>query len=565
MIKISLTNGKRFIWEDRDELNIELYTNGINIDEELNRILQCLEGNSNGNIGIHKLYMYKEIEMYNFHRGTFVKKLSDIIYTILFIDSVVESFKEEEIIIETDDDIIEYIAIEMFNKRVEKKDKINNSNKKDSFVKVKLITRNIIGICNIISNIINRKSKVLAITQAVDISKINISNKEIYYDSQYGKLIDTLKKEIKVVKLQYLNNIDILNKSINLGRKFIPFELFIVIKKIVSKNFIEKGKISNNLNSLKDIKIYIKGIDATKVISKYLFSELESSYISYIEEIVAAEYLLKLFKIEYVIATNEADRPRCFITAANYKGIKSFGIQHGIITNVSSSYLVPTTDKKLVPDTTFLWGDVSKDQLLDNTEVYCDDNLQVVGQLRTDYLIDKKKKYVDNNNDDKRLKIMFATQPIDDLIKESTKMLFEALKPLGGYQLLIKLHPNDNNESFYKKCADEYNIHNLEIGKDKDLYDCILESDCIITVHSTVVLEGAILKKPSICILLNNYYDQGNFVKDGLAVGAESSEKLKNILQNRLFKINDQYVENNISKVDGNVYKRIIDEMKIYK
>ena len=78
-------------------------------------------------------------------------------------------------------------------------------------------------------------------------------------------------------------------------------------------------------------------------------------------------------------------------------------------------------------------------------------------------------------------------------------------------------------------------------------------------MHSTVVLEGAIFNKPSICIMLPKYNDEGNFVKEGLSLGVKNSNELRNILVNKEYLSECNYkkfIEKSFYKVDGDVSQR---------
>ena len=93
-----------------------------------------------------------------------------------------------------------------------------------------------------------------------------------------------------------------------------------------------------------------------------------------------------------------------------------------------------------------------------------------------------------------------------------------------------------------------------------DIYEAIIWCDLIVSIHSTVVLEGAILNKPSICILLEKYYDQGNFVKEGLSKGATDAFELRELIATGKYE-NDhlqEYVEKSFYKIDGKVTERIL-------
>ena len=398
----------------------------------------------------------------------------------------------------------------------------------------------------------------MSITQVSDISEIVINNDKKLYDVQYGKVLNKLSEKSKIIKLQLLNNIDIIDKAESLGSDFIPYECFFIIKKVLKRKILNNDyKIENRLKELKNNKLNISNIyDPSSIFYDELLNNLESIYKGYAIEVESASILIKLLNIKKLIATNEADRARCFIAGGNKLGIPTFGIQHGIISNVSYAYFTPTNQKELVPKVTFLWGK-SFQKLLLNTNVYTIENTKVVGQNRTDFLIDKLESY--NNSEYKGKKILYATQPIEDLTHEATEILFEAIKGLDDVEVLIKLHPNEVNMSYYDEMVKKYNYKNVRVEKDIDLYEAIIWCDLIFTVHSTVVLDGAVLKKPSISCLLKKYNDQGDFVKNNISIGINNSEELRSTLIKNDLKLDYSLINNNIFSPDGNVYLRIID------
>ena len=210
-----------------------------------------------------------------------------------------------------------------------------------------------------------------------------------------------------------------------------------------------------------------------------------------------------------------------------------------------------------------MWGQNYKNLLIAHTNVYNKDNISVVGQVRTDTLVQKG--YLKPSKRSGILKIVYATQYFRDLLEPATIMLFRALNLMKeDYELIIKLHPADLNFEFYESMVEKFHIKNCKIMKDGDLYELIKWSDLIISVHSTVVVEAALMNKPSICIILPKYNDAGNFVKDGVSFGVKDENKLLEYMVK--INLNDitlnnnmkKYITENFYKLDGKVTERII-------
>ena len=83
-------------------------------------------------------------------------------------------------------------------------------------------------------------------------------------------------------------------------------------------------------------------------------------------------------------------------------------------------------------------------------------------------------------------------------------------------------------------------------------------------MYITVVVEAALMNKPSICILLPKYNDNGGFVKDGLSFGVkDENELLEYMVKINLEDITlnnnmQKYITENFYKLDGKVTERII-------
>lgn len=551
MRKINIINNEINYFDNGDSINTDNIIKSINIEDELKNIINDLENNEN----IEELYSFNDLKLYSFYRSTLCNNIKEFLKLFTIVESIINKFGDN-IIINTDDVKLYRMATEVFKIKCSKVDSSLTKSRNYDF---KVISRIIKGFASFIKIYLNRRNKsILAITQAADINRIRIDDKIKYYDVQYGKVLDELSKNINVIKIQLLNSKDIINKSKKLGNEFIPYECFLILKKVLKRKFLNNNnKIENHLYKLNNYKLKIKSsYDGSQFFYDEYLKNLETIYINYAIEIETARYLEKKLNICKLIATNEADRARCFVVGANKLEIPTFGIQHGIISDVSYAYFTPSSQKLLVPNITFLWGKSFQDLLL-KTNIYTLENTVVVGQSRTDFLIDKLK--LSNNNISSVKKILYATQPIDDLTYEATQILFESIRGLDNVEVLIKLHPNDSNTNYYYNMIKKYNYNNIKVEKEIDLYDALIWCDLIFTVHSTVVLEGAILRKPSICCLLNNYYDQGDFVKNNISYGVRSAKELRDTLVNKQLKVDYTHINDNIFSPDGNVYIRIVN------
>lgn len=565
MVEVVLLDDEIRLFIDKIEKDIKDILYKIDIENELAIIMKKIENSSAQGVEINNIYLYDGIEMYNFCRGTICTWLRDIIGKYLVIYEIFNIYNKMEISIVTDDIVYKDIITELFNINCKyiKKSENNKATKKRYNFKYNfmILNRVIRGLFFVGSKLLKNKKKdrIIFITQAADINTIEIKNNIINYDAQFGYVMDEIKRKKDVIRMQYLNSETVMDKSNKLGKDFMPFELFILVKRLYSNKLFDISKVKNSLDCLVKFDFSCKDKNLIKILEKHLFPKIEPAIKSYIMEIITARILLCKLKIDYVLATDEADRTRCIIWAANKLNLKTFAIQHGIISQVSTAYMIPTKSKEYVPYKTFLWGSEYKEQLLKNTSVYTNNNLMVVGQPRTDYLINKLK-FLKSEDSHKSIRILYATQYVWDLTEEATKLFIEAIKDLNNIEVIIKLHPADKYQAFYEEIVEKYRLTNVKITKNMDIYEAIIWSDLVVSVHSTVVLEAAIINKPSICMLLSNYNDQGNFVKNGLSIGASNKEELKNIIENRLFynsRLQD-YIEESFYKVDGEVSRRIL-------
>lgn len=568
MVKLIYTSQKKELIIDGKVMGLFEYIGNINVEEEAFRYLTYLENQKVNGLKLEELYLYDDVPLYVFNRPSIYRKLNGLIFCIMVIRNAKDKINEE-FEVQTDDDIMEKVCLEVFNIQC---DKIFCKKNIRAISKVKLFRRFVRGIgyyCKFLLNnsLFNKKGckePFLVISHASDLNPVK-GNASGYYDTQLGQVIDKLKENYNILNFQLLNNKYIIDKTLNYHENFVPFELFIFYKRIKSKKYINNSLIVDNLIYINKLDFHFNELNLDNIMLNYVMKDLRENYCSYLYELVVAEKIINKFKIKKCLVVGEGDRGRCFMSAGNRLKIGTYAVQHGIINETSSTYIINSKYKDvLVPKHTFVWGENYKKLLISHTNVYNKENVSVVGQVRTDNLVQNG--YLKTNKRSGLLKIVYATQYFRDLLEPATIMLFKALNLMKeDYELIIKLHPVDLNFEFYEAMVEKFNIKNCKIMKDGDLYELIKWSDLIISVHSTVVVEAALMNKPSICILLPKYNDAGGFVKDGVSFGVKNENELLqymvkiNIEDMALNNNMQKYITENFYKLDGKVTERIVN------
>lgn len=559
MIEIIIDNNEIYEKNNGEKKYINKNIFQHNINEEIDNFINKLEFQEVDSIGIKNIYKYGDIELYNFARGNICNKVKELIYKLLLVESIVSKYGSKKIKIITNDIVCKYISEEIFNISCENLIK-DIPNIKSNRNKLRKVIRIVNGFIYLLIYKLKKikKENILFMTHCSDINSIDIKNEKINYDCQFGDVLTTFKKEKNVFRIQYLNNDSVLKKSNDIGIDLFPFENFIILKKFLYKYRLDNNKINNKIYMLERFDLNMHGYNLYNLLDTFLFSSLKDMFNSYLYEIYAYEKFIKFLKVDKIICTNEADRARCLIFSGNKLNIPTYAIQHGIISEASVSYFIPSDNKIYIPSKTFVWGDEFKEKLINGTKVYDSNNTLVVGQTRTDYLYKKLDNLKLENRKSEKTRILYATQYLKDLAEEATEFLFSSLSNYEKeYEIIIKLHPNDTFYDMYDEMIKKYKIKNVKISKNIDIYDAIIWADVVISVHSTINLEAAILNKRSICLLLENYWDRGNFVKNNISKGAKDNYELLYLLNNLNWKTNYKYVNRNFYKIDGLVSERI--------
>jgi CDP-glycerol glycerophosphotransferase (TagB/SpsB family) len=200
------------------------------------------------------------------------------------------------------------------------------------------------------------------------------------------------------------------------------------------------------------------------------------------------------------------------------------------------------------------------------------EEIMVTGQPRYDILYQADKIY-DKNKICKQLKldqnkklILWTTQthgfPIDENEK-NISAVFNAVKSLKNVQLVIKLHPaEDQKASLYKK---DKSFEPVIIGRKADTLALIFTCDLLIARHSTTAMEAVALAKPVIVLNLSGEPDVVDYVEQGVALGVYKEEDLKPAIEkllkddSELAKNRRGYIEKYLYRIDGKATERVVN------
>lgn len=273
-----------------------------------------------------------------------------------------------------------------------------------------------------------------------------------------------------------------------------------------------------------------------------------------------------------VVMTEELPLCKIVVNLANMSDIKSLYIQHGAFIKhpkheaVASGKMAVagSADKDFLinldtdPDKLVITGRPLFDKLARKNEIF--DKLDIRSKLKI--------------NPEKKI-ILFTTQPLvglTPLYENITvfRQFLKAVKKLPDVQLIIKLHPLDD-ESERKKIITQEKFQGAVVTKDFNLHSLIYISDVLVTMFSTTALEAMIMKKPVITINFSGKRDVTDYAKDGAAIGVYKKEDLlpaiKSVLCDKetiekIKKSQEDFVYRYAYLIDGKATKRIVDLIK---
>jgi CDP-glycerol glycerophosphotransferase (TagB/SpsB family) len=272
----------------------------------------------------------------------------------------------------------------------------------------------------------------------------------------------------------------------------------------------------------------------------------------------------------------------CLIKEAKKRNIPTIAIQHGVNTETWISYVhnpehINGKNSNLnfpIPDHLCVWSENAKSNLIKYGNFPSSTPI-VTGDPKSDFLSEAIK-----NFDSKQIKlsikipndkkiILFATQKLPnpkekDLI---TNSIFRAMSQLENSFLVVKVHPNESDLTYYENIAKKLNIKNFLILQSHNLYELIFISDAVIVSYSTVGIEAMRLKKPVISMNMMALHDDDPLIQSGIPFIVQNEMELIPIIKkcfesDQIMKMLDDqkfFAEKELGKFDGNASSRILE------
>lgn len=438
--------------------------------------------------------------------------------------------------------------------------------------------------------------KILCISYTVNWKdSINPCSNKPKNDLMLGGIIDALEKEGFVVTAldqdcRFL--VDFRNfheKALYTKGTWKPVETYLTFDAVrkscnAGKKFGDEwNKLQNNQNFIESLKYNnLLLFDLLKEDFEKLFKYKTFEAVLYIELVKRA---IEIEKPNLILMTYEYGAlGKSTVIAGKLKGIPTVAVQHGVITPTHKGYMyskneiLPDGSAKLpyypIPEKTAVSGYYYK-YLLTKVSGYPENSVVLTGQPRYDILYyadkiyDKKQVFKELKiSPDKKL-VLWTTQthgfPLDEN-KKNISAVYNAIKSFRNIQLVIKLHPNENQKAtLYKK---DRTFKPLIMSGKANTYALLYACDLLITKHSTTAAEAIALNKPVIILNLSGMEDVVDYVKEGVATGVynekDLKQKIEQLLRNdaELRKNRKRYVEKHLYKIDGKATERIVNLIK---
>jgi hypothetical protein len=340
-----------------------------------------------------------------------------------------------------------------------------------------------------------------------------------------------LERVIEVSKLLCID-VDYFYSSDNSGlekrlkdpdKYWIPFEMFITddLQKMSKKpiKYLTKKIIAlYEKKEFRDAFVY-QGIRMWSTLEPLFKALMAKIYLpNYILTIEAAKLLLTQVRPKSIFLPYETGvYAMAFIVAAEELGIKTIGIQHGIIHKGHFDYSIDNLRTKTssigcpIPTYLLVFGEFYR-KLLVETFSYPSDRVITVGNpayesVQTEIMDSRRQKILlDVGLDPSKKTVLVATSghqakygrgDYDVLI---VKALSESLVQMGSdIQVLVKVHPIEDATE-YLKIVKEKNAPNLTVIEEYPIQQLIAICDVFISVLSTTIFEAMVMNKPVIIV-----------------------------------------------------------------
>ena len=235
---------------------------------------------------------------------------------------------------------------------------------------------------------------------------------------------------------------------------------------------------------------------------------------------------------------------RAIVLEARRRNIPSVGLQHGFIYRHWLNYqhqpdeIAPLDGDRgcPLPDRTLLFDRYAESHLREAGH-FPPDRLEVTGNARLDALVASFEQMRSSRALVRESFGIGGDQPLIVLAAKFTEIrdvlpnLVKAVGALPGIRLLIKAHPAEAPSDYLATIGGTANI---SMAPDEaDLARLLVAADAMVTMNSTVAIDGLVLGVPALVIGLPN--NLSPFVEAGAMLGADSTDQIRERLQSLLY------------------------------
>jgi len=417
-----------------------------------------------------------------------------------------------------------------------------------------------------------------------------------YYDGRqivrndvYKHFADTFGKEYQMSVAEIPTGFELgFPKKPKNDIRYFPFEKYLLLKDITSsiKQHKQIKELWHKVKKSPALKKYLQynEINIYNPVMDNLSFFFEHYLLSLLIELKVYERMIKSEKPKAIILFYASCLVgRLIVHSAKKERVITTGIPHGLVMYGCELNHLPEElnihnkfeEKKCpIPDVTCVGG-VNDRAVYLKGDSYKKEWLASTGYLKYDiypFLSRKynRKKTLSSLGLKDETTILFASQPLAE--NSMTTLVEQVGKALDGtdYQLIVKLHPMENSFDIHKKIFKKYNIKKISYIKDKPILEVLNAVDLVISPYSTVLTEGAALKKPFIILELFNSDYSALMGSDKILV-AKNAGELKNYVESifndltfkkRYLKEMDKIVKNQFGTIDGKAAIRIVSKIK---
>jgi len=314
---------------------------------------------------------------------------------------------------------------------------------------------------------------------------------------------------------------NILHERLTEDNDWIPFEIILDSPK---SKFV-KNSISHLKKSISELMNHdLNEIFTHRKISvwnyiKPLFKEIffEPYLPFYIHTIEKFEYFLKKTRPKVIIQLYETGPyAKAIEISAQKLGIKTIGIQHGLIPSDYPDYMFKEVKGKkdpfgnIIPDLTLVFGDYYK-KLLTEKGSYPKDKVSVLGHPEY-FQIDKIKKIIKRNDlqrqydfQDKKVILVPLVARLSTITNNPYKIILDSLYnnlKENNYIILVRPHPGDKFTQ--KELQKLYPTKNFVISETSLIEDILLSNVVVTNMGSTVSTEAILFDRPVLLVDLSS-------------------------------------------------------------